>query len=135
MPYSAKQMFDLVNQIEQYPDFLPWCASAQVLNRSESEVTASLVIARFGLRKTFTTCNQLEAPARMAMSLVDGPFNHLQGEWRFESLDEHSCQVVFEIEYVVSTNWIDKAFGSVFHQIANTMVDAFCKRAEAVYGK
>ena len=132
--HSAQEMFDLVSDVEGYPNFLPWCQSAQLLSRNEDELCGRIEVARLGVRQVFSTCNRLEPPERMHLGLKDGPFRKLQGLWTFTALRADACKVELELDFEFSGRLIDKAFGSVFGQIANSMVDAFCKRADEVYG-
>lgn len=131
--HSAERMFALVNDIARYPEFLPWCSAAEVHKEAPDEITASLEIARSGIRHRLTTRNQLEAPTRIHMSLVDGPFQNLRGRWTFQPLDETACKVVLSLEFEFSGSLSRMTFGTVFKQAANTMVDAFCRRADDVY--
>lgn len=132
--HSAERMFGLVNDVVAYPQFLPWCASAEVHHTNEQEITASLEVAKGGVRQRFTTRNQLVAPSEIQMVLVDGPFTRLKGCWRFHSLDERACKVQLTLEFEFTGTLARMAFGTVFNQAANTLVDAFCKRANDVYG-
>ncbi len=126
-------MFDLVADVEAYPRFLPWCHRAWVVSSSEDQICGRIEVARLGIRQTFTTCNRFERPSRMDIELVDGPFRKLTGGWRFVPLRADACKVELELEFEFSGRLIDRAFGAVFHQIANSLVDAFCKRADEVY--
>ncbi len=132
--YSARQMFDLVNDVESYPEFLPWCSSTTLLSRTEEQVCAELEVARIGVSQRFTTCNRFVPGKYMDIKLVEGPFKHLSGRWEFKALREDACKVELELDFVFSGKLINAAFGAVFNQIANTLVDAFCKRADEVYG-
>jgi ribosome-associated toxin RatA of RatAB toxin-antitoxin module len=132
--YSAQQMFVLVKEVEAYPDFLPWCHSTRILRQSDNEVCAELVVARIGIRQAFSTCNRFAPGEWMSLELKEGPFKHLRGEWRFTALREDACKVELELEFEFSGSVINKAFGSIFNHVANTLVDAFCKRAKEVYG-
>lgn len=131
--HSAERMFDLVADVEGYPDFLPWCHSAAVVSRIDEEVCAKIEVARMGIRQSFTTRNRMERGCRMDIDLLDGPFRKLTGAWVFLPLREDACKVELELDFEFSGKLIDKAFGAVFNQIANTLVDAFCKRADEVY--
>jgi len=131
--YSATQMFDLVANMEAYPEFLPWCVSAEILSRDENQLCGRMEVARVGIHQAFTTCNRFTPGERMELSLVDGPFRKLQGAWTFLPLREDACKVELRLDFEFSGKLIDKAFGGVFKQIANTLVDSFCKRAEDVY--
>lgn len=135
VPYSAATMFDLVNDIAKYQDFLPWCGASEVLSESEDEVRASIEIAHGSLHKTFTTCNRLQRGKMIEMRLEKGPFKHLEGFWRFDELDADACKVRLDLDFEFSNRLIGMALGPIFSQIANNLVDAFVKRAEQVYGK
>lgn len=132
--HTADEMFTLVDSVSQYKDFLPWCGGSEELSRTEDEVKASVLIAHSGLNKKFTTLNRLQKNKIIEMSLIDGPFKHLHGYWRFEALSEEACKISLDLEYEFSNRLIGMALGPVFSQIANTLVDSFCQRAEAVYG-
>lgn len=132
--HSAADMFALVDDVSSYADFLPWCGGSKELSRNEDEVKASVTIAHSGLNKAFTTLNRLQKNKIIEMNLVDGPFKHLHGFWRFESLAENACKISLDLEYEFSNRLIGMALGPVFSQIANALVDSFCQRAEAVYG-
>jgi ribosome-associated toxin RatA of RatAB toxin-antitoxin module len=132
--YSSQQMFALVDAVEAYPQFLPWCSGAEVLHRDATRTRATLHVNYHGAKQSFTTENAKEPPAKMIVRLVEGPFRVLDGEWRFSALDEHACKVEFRLHYEFSSRLLEKLVGPVFSYIANTMVDAFVKRAEALYG-
>ncbi len=134
VPYSAAQMFALVDDIEMYPQFLPWCSHAQVLSRNQDEVRATIGIAKSGINKSFTTCNRIQKNKMIEMRLIEGPFRHLQGFWRFEPLGEDGCKISLDMEFEFANKVLSLAIGPVFSQIANSLVDAFQKRAVEVYG-
>jgi ribosome-associated toxin RatA of RatAB toxin-antitoxin module len=134
IPYSAEKMFDLVADVESYEEFLPWCGSSKVLSRNDDEVTGQIEVRHTGLNKTFTTLNRMQKNKMIEMRLLEGPFKHLQGFWRFDALAENGCKISLDLEFEFSNKLVSMAFGPVFSQIANTMVDAFCKRASEVYG-
>lgn len=131
--HSSQRMFHLVNDIASYPDFLPWCAGAEIHRHSESEIMASLDVAKGGMSHRFTTRNTLVAPEMIDMQLVDGPFRNLCGHWKFQSLDVNACKVILNLEFEFSGSLTKMAFGAVFSQAATTMVDAFCRRADEIY--
>lgn len=131
--HSAERMFALVNDVARYPEFLPWCADAEVHHEGESELTASLEVARGGVRHRLTTRNELVAPHTINMTLVEGPFQNLRGRWDFQPLDETACKVMLRLEFEFSGTLARMTFGPVFNHAANTMVDAFCRRADTVY--
>jgi len=135
VPYSTEEMYRLVDDIESYPDFLPWCRSTKVISRDENEVKASIEIARGALNKSFTTLNRLQHNKIIEMRLVSGPFKHLQGFWRFDALGEQASKISFDLDFEFDSRLLALAVGPVFNQIVNSMVDAFSKRAVEVYGE
>lgn len=134
MPYSAEQMFILVNDIEKYPDFLPWCRQATILSQDAGHIKAQLVLAKGNFEKSFTTINRLTPSSQMVMELVDGPFKHLKGIWDFHALGDSECQVELDLEFQFSSKMVAMLFGPVFQQVASKLVDAFVERAREVYG-
>jgi ribosome-associated toxin RatA of RatAB toxin-antitoxin module len=132
VPYSAVQMFELVDRVELYPQFLPWCGGTQVLEQGENRKTARIDIDYHGVRAHFTTDNVNDPPRSIVVTLKDGPFRHLHGEWRFIALSEHGCKVEFDLAYEFATSLLDRVIGPVFSHIANTFIDAFVKRAESL---
>lgn len=135
VPYTQQQMFTLVNTIEDYPRFLPWCSSSRIISRTDTEVVAELEIAWKGVRKSFTTRNILTPNSQMDMKLVNGPLKHMDGIWIFTALNETACKVELDLEFEFAGGFFDKLFQPIFQGIANSMVDAFCKRAVELYGK
>ena len=132
--YSAAQMFALVEQVEKYPEFLPWCGEVKVAERSETNLIATLAINFHGIKQSFTTKNINQPPHSMQMNLVDGPFRQLTGGWKFTELRPDACKIEFDMQYEFSSMILAQIVGPVFGMIANSMVDSFCKRAEVVYG-
>jgi len=132
--YSARQMFELVNNIEDYPRFLPWCHSTEIISRTDTEIVATLEINWKGMRKKFTTRNTLNPYDRMDMNLVTGPLKHMEGIWNFQALNDKACKVLLDLEFEFTGSFIDRLFEPVFQHIANSLVDAFCKRAVELYG-
>lgn len=132
--YSPEQMFKLVDDIEAYSDFLPWCGNAKELSRDEKNVEASVLISHSGLNKEFTTRNTNTQFSQIEMHLVNGPFKNLDGVWLFEPLGDTACKVSLNLEFEFSSKIIGLTLGPVFSKIANSLVDAFIKRAEIVYG-
>ncbi len=135
VPFSDRQMFDLVKHVVRYPEFLPWCHAAELLSDDGHKVCGRIEVARMGIRQSFATCNGYEAPRWMNIELVEGPFKSLHGRWDFQALREDACKVMLRLEFEFSGQLIDAAFGKVFHRIANTLVESFCKRARDVYGE
>jgi len=135
VPYSARQMFELVNSIADYPRFLPWCHSSEIVSSSEKEVVASLEIAWKGIHKSFTTHNELTPFTATRISLVKGPLRRLDGLWQFHNLgDDEGCKITLDLEFEFAGHLIDRVFEPIFNHIANSLVDAFCKRAGEIYG-
>ncbi|HSP00211.1 MAG TPA: type II toxin-antitoxin system RatA family toxin [Thioalkalivibrio sp.] len=134
VPYSPAQMFDLVNDIESYPRFLPGCRSATVHSRDADSIKATLELAKGAVRKSFTTCNRLQKDKMIEVRLVEGPFRRLEGFWRFDALESGACRVSLDMEFEFSNRLVGLAIGPVFHQIASTLVDSFVRRAREVYG-
>ncbi|HEX4882731.1 MAG TPA: type II toxin-antitoxin system RatA family toxin [Casimicrobiaceae bacterium] len=134
VPYSAEQMFALVDGVQDYPEFLPWCGGAEVLEEHENGKTARVDIDYHGVKAHFTTANENAPPGSIVVTLKDGPFRQLHGEWRFRALADDACKVEFELGYEFATHLLDRVVGPVFNHIANTFVDAFVRRAEQLYG-
>ncbi|MBC3810808.1 MULTISPECIES: type II toxin-antitoxin system RatA family toxin [Undibacterium] len=131
--YSAAQMFALVEQVEKYPEFLPWCGEVKVAERSETNLIATLAINFHGIKQSFTTKNINQPPHSMQMNLVDGPFRQLTGGWKFTELRPDACKIEFDLNYDFSSKLLEHLIGPVFSKIANSFVDSFCSRAEAIY--
>lgn len=132
--FKPQHMFNIVDDVDKYPEFLPWCGASSVISRSEDEVKATVEISHSGIKKSFTTLNRLQPGKIIEVQLIDGPFKHLHGFWRFDPLGDNGCKVTLDMEYEFSSKLLGLAIGPVFSQIANTLVDAFCKRAESLYG-
>ena len=135
VPYSAQQMFALVDNVAAYPQFLPWCGGASVDSISGNTVQATVHIDYHHIKQSFTTENVRQAPHRIDIKLKDGPFRRLDGSWFFIPLSESACKIELRLEYEFSNKLLEKMVGPVFHYIANTFVDAFVGRAEVVYAQ
>jgi ribosome-associated toxin RatA of RatAB toxin-antitoxin module len=135
VPYSAAQMFDLVADVEKYPEFMPWCGGTQVQARDENGMQASVLISFAGLKQRFTTRNLHDYPRRIDLELVDGPFSSLAGHWQFQALSDDACKVVFTLDYAFSSRALEAVVGPVFNRIASSFIDSFTKRAQARYGE
>lgn len=131
---TAVQMFELVDRVEDYPKFLPWCGGTELLERTESKTAARLHINYHGLKAHFATENAKEVPNWMNISLREGPFRSMDGGWKFIPLGDTACKVEFRLHYEFSSKILEKALGPVFHHIANTFVESFVKRAQQIYG-
>lgn len=132
--HSAQRMFTLVDQVEEYPKFLPWCSRTELKHRDEASTVATLHIDYHGVKSHFTTENTKELPRLMTIRLVDGPFRRLEGVWRFKPLAEHACKIEFSLTYEFSSKLLEKIIGPVFNHIASTFVEAFVRRAGQAYG-
>lgn len=135
LPYSAARMFALVNDIAAYPEYMQGCVAADVLQRDADTVTARLTLGKAGLRYSFTTCNTLEAPHRILMTLVEGPFRKFQAEWRFTPLSDNACKTALDMNFEFSSGLVDAALAALFESTSNEMVNAIARRAERLYGK
>ncbi|MCL2829500.1 MAG: type II toxin-antitoxin system RatA family toxin [Betaproteobacteria bacterium] len=132
--HSAQRMFDLVDRVEEYPQFLPWCARTELIARDEKRTSATLYINYHGVKAHFSTENEKEIPSLMLIRLLDGPFRRLEGQWRFRALAEDACKIEFSLSYEFSSRLLEKVIGPVFGKIAGSFVDAFIKRAQECYG-
>jgi len=132
---TPAQMFALVDDVEAYSQFLPWCSAGEVQSRTEVETVATLRVSYHGIRTHFSTCNEKQFPQSMKLRLREGPFRQLEGDWFFKPLGEVACKIEFRLHYEFSNKLLEKAFGPVFNHIAGTLVDAFVKRAEQIYGQ
>lgn len=135
VPYSAESMYDLVNDVARYPEFLPWCRSASVLSQTDTEMHARLELTRGGFHKAFTTVNSMQPKRTIAITLGDGPFRHLEGRWYFENLGPIGSKVSLNMEFEFAGALLDMMAGPVFHEICNSLVSAFTRRAAEQYGK
>ncbi|WP_313951799.1 type II toxin-antitoxin system RatA family toxin [Accumulibacter sp.] len=132
---SSQQMFDLVDRVEDYPQFLPWCSQTRCEFRNDQKTVATLHINYRSVTSHFTTENDKESPFWMKIKLVDGPFRQLDGLWHFKPLADYACKIEFQLSYEFSSKMFEKVIGPVFSQIANSFVDAFVKRANEVHGQ
>lgn len=134
VPYGAEQMFELVERVEDYPQFLPWCGGATILERTAEETLARLDIDYHGVRAQFTTANRTERPELIVIALRSGPFRRLDGTWRFTGLGAGASKVELALRYEFANAVLERLIGPVFSRIAHTFVDAFVARAETIYG-
>jgi ribosome-associated toxin RatA of RatAB toxin-antitoxin module len=135
IPYSAEQMFVLVDRVEDYPQFLPWCGGSSVKPLNDTTVHATVHIDYHHIKQSFTTENVRRPPHQIDITLQHGPFQQLDGCWRFIPLSPSACKIEFRLHYEFSNKLLEKMVGPVFHYIANSFVDAFIHRAEKVYPK
>ncbi len=134
VPYSAARMFDLVADIPAYPQFLPWCGGARIVSAQGDEVIAAIDIAYGSVHKTFSTRNLMQRHKMLEMQLIEGPFSHLQGFWRFDALDEEACKISLDLQFEVANKLAGLVLTPVFSNIANQLVDSFHRRAIDLYG-
>ena len=132
VPHSCATMFSLVDDVEAYPRFLPWCAAAQVVSRTPEVTLARIAIDYRGMRSQFSTRNLKREPHEMELGLVEGPFQRLAGRWSFAALGQSGCRVELALDYELASAAIQALSGPVFAHIAQTLVDSFVRRAEAL---
>lgn len=134
LPYSAQRMFELVARVSDYPQFMPWCGGAREAQAPDGRVRATVDINYHGVKSSFTTLNRNEPYDSIALQFVEGPFSSLEGLWRFTALAEDACKVEFSLDYEFAGGIFGKLVAPVFEFIAKSFIDAFSKRAEALYG-
>ena len=132
VPYTPEQMFTLVNDVAHYPEFIPWCSGTQVISVAEDRMIARLDLMQSGFKQSFTTENILKKSESILMQLQHGPFQHFEGRWHFEPV-ENGCRVSLHMDFSFSSNLVGMLFGPVFEKAANKLVDCFCERARAIY--
>jgi len=133
VPFSSERMYTLVDTVENYTDFLPWCGGVDLIQRDETITIATLHIDYHGIKQNFTTQNTKLFPSNMDITLKDGPFRHMEGFWKFIPLADDACKIEFRLSYEFSNAFLDKLISPVFSHIANTFVDAFVERAERTF--
>ncbi|MGF6486285.1 type II toxin-antitoxin system RatA family toxin [Pseudomonas frederiksbergensis] len=134
LPYPAQALYDLVNDVARYPEFLPWCSSAQVLESTPELMRASVGVAKGGLSQHFVTRNTLVPGRSIEMNLEEGPFSQLHGIWVFKPLGEKACKISLDLSFDYSGPLVRATLGPLFNQAANTLMDAFCQRAKQKHG-
>jgi ribosome-associated toxin RatA of RatAB toxin-antitoxin module len=132
--FSALQMFQLVEDVEAYPEFLPWCSGSRILSRAGNVIEAELLIAKGGFNKSFATRNTSDPGGRISISLLNGPFSYLEGVWDFMPLRADASKISLNLQFEMNGKLAALAFGVVFNQICNTMVSSFTQRAKQLYG-
>jgi len=133
VPFSAEQMFALVNDVNRYAEFLPWCSEASILSQQDNVLDAKIMINVKGIKKAFSTRNTSTPYTRIDLALINGPFSSLSGCWAFQSLKADACKVMLTLDFEFSNQILKMTIGPIFNHIANTMVDAFSQRAQDVY--
>lgn len=131
---SVAQMFELVDQVEDYPEFLPWCGGTELIERTENKTVARIYINYHGAKANFSTENDKVFPHWMNIRLRDGPFKRMDGGWRFTPLGDNACKVEFRLHYEFSNKLLEKLLGPVFNHIASTFVESFVKRVKHIHG-
>ena len=132
--YSAQAMFDLVNDIESYPEFMDGCLGAEMLSKTDTEIQARLDLGKAGFKYSFTTKNSLTPPNSMSMELVDGPFKHFDARWTFDALTEEACKASLDMHFEFKSGLLDLALKNLFDASCKNLVNAVCKRADKLYG-
>ena len=134
VPFSAEQMYNLVEKVDDYHTFLPWCSDSKQLEREGDVIIGTVTISKGRVTKAFTTRNTLHKNKLIEIELVNGPFKQLHGAWKFDVLKENACKVSLDLEYEFSSKLLSLVIGPVFNQVANSMVDSFVKQAKVAYG-
>jgi ribosome-associated toxin RatA of RatAB toxin-antitoxin module len=134
VPYTSDEMYVLVNDIESYPIFLPWCTEARILSQQEESLTAKLSLALGKIKQSFTTENTMQDGSRIDMKLIEGPFKHLTGYWRFIQEGDQSCHVHLHMHFEFKNKIIKHTIGKAFYKVMDTLVESFVRRAQHIYG-
>jgi len=134
VPYAVDRAFGVVNDVAQYPKFLPGCVGSSVIEHSESQMKAQLEVAKAGIKYAFTTSNELLEPQSIILNLVDGPFKHFEGSWKFSALAESVTKIEFDLNFSMKSGLLARAIEGVVADISGQMVDAMCKRLDVLYG-
>lgn len=134
--HSARALYDLVNDVESYPQFLPWCVRARVIERRPESVLATMEMSLAGIHRELTTENLLDPPRHITLMLVEGPFSHFEGRWHFEDLPGAGVRsrVSLDLSYALISRVLSMTVGPVLGAVADSLVGAFCRRADALYG-
>jgi len=133
MPYPAEVMYDIVNDVGRYPEFLPWCGGVEIRDADERSLEASIEMKLAGLNHWFTTRNRMVPGQTIEISLVDGPFRRLEGYWRFTPIDSDGCRIELTMDFEIRQGLVGAVMAPAFSRIANTMVESFCQRARELY--
>lgn len=134
VPFTAAQMYAIVNDVQKYPEYVPYCQESEIISKSHDEIRARLHLSRAGIEKSFSTSNRLQKNKMIEITLLDGPFKSLHGYWRFTDLtEENSCKVEFDLQFEFANKWLNTIFGPVFTQMANMLVESFCQRASDMH--
>lgn len=134
VPFTSKQMFNIVDDVDHYSEFLPWCGYSKELSRIDNVVDGTVTLSKGMINSAFTTRNLLQHYKQIEIQLIDGPFKYLKGYWRFDDINGEGCKISLDLDYEFSNQLIDRVIGSVFDKIANTLVNSFVERANSKYG-
>jgi ribosome-associated toxin RatA of RatAB toxin-antitoxin module len=134
LPYPAEQLFDLINDIEAYPQFMDGCVGARILLAEPDLIEARLELNRGGIAQAFATRNRLQRPQTIAMELLEGPFRSLSGRWQFDALAPEACKVSLDLQFELDGKLASLAAGRLFESVASNLVDSLCRRSHALYG-
>ena len=134
VPYTPEEMYVLVNDIESYPAFLPWCSAAKILTQQDESLTATLSLALGKIKQSFTTENTMQDGSRIEIQLIEGPFKHLSGYWKFNPEDEQSCHIQLHMDFEFKNKIIKHTLGKAFYKVMDSLVESFAQRAQQVYG-
>ncbi len=126
-------MFDLINNVEDYPQFMDGCAGSEVMERGENWLVARLDLAKAGIKQSFVTRNTLDKPTSISLALEQGPFSALSGQWQFDNLGDAGCKVSFWLEFEFSNRLLSMAASKLFESVASRLVDSVCDRAKQIY--
>lgn len=132
--YSPREMYDLVNDVESYPGYIPMCSAVKLLSSTPDALRATITMAKGKIRLSFTTENTMEIGEIIRMRLIDGPFKKLDGVWRFQPSGDSGCEVSFRLDFEFANSLLSMAFGGFFKEVSESMVDAFCRQAARKYG-
>ena len=135
LPFPVDNIYELVNDVDSYPEFIPWCVNCEIHESNDNEKKATMYFASRGINASVTTRNELVKNEKIIMHLVSGPFKHLIGEWQFHSIDENACKVELDMQYSFSNRLYEVTLGPIFNQVATKLVSAFTQRAIELYGK
>jgi ribosome-associated toxin RatA of RatAB toxin-antitoxin module len=133
--YTPMEMYDLVNDVQAYPSYIPLCKEVKLLAKTSDKLRATITMAKGKIKLSFTTENSMEAGRTIHMKLVEGPFKRLNGVWRFEPCGTDGCEATFRIDFEFANALLGMAFGGFFKEVSETMIDAFCREAAKKYGE
>jgi len=133
MPYSSAKIYAVVEDIQSYPQFLPWCGGTRILAQEAHRVDAEITIVKGPVRVAFATENQLHPDTRIDMRLKKGPFKQLSGYWAFEAIGEDACRVTLKLDFEFNNALLAMTVGAVFEQVIGSLIDAFLARAKVLY--